>query len=117
MYFRSELSVHPFDFDRVHAFLEYWGLINYGLTIMNIHKPSRLVQPYTDAHNMTLTEDTVGDIQPAEPLRKSHKHGTGAHMLDLLSDSDDLDDDRSLMSPSSANISAAKLTDAEGMTI
>ena len=77
----------------------------------------RVLRHHSSVILPTLTEDTVGDVQPAEPLRKSHKHGTGAHMLDLHSDSEDLDDDRSLMSPTSANVSAAKSTDAEGMTI
>lgn len=90
-------------------------MINYGLSIMNVHKPSRLVLPHTDAHYMSLYEDAGGSIQPAEPLRRSHKHGTGAHLLNMESDDEDtVTDHVGLSSPTALKPPGDKTTEGRG---
>ena len=75
---------------RVHAFLEHWGLINYGLTILNTHKPSRLILPHTNAHFFTLSETNTG-LHPAEPLRSVHHISSGEHCVSFHSDDEHLE--------------------------
>jgi len=77
---------------RVHSFLEYWGLINYGLSIVNNHKPSRLILPHTDAHFFALSETKTG-LHPAESLRSSHKRNMADHCVDFNYDGNDTADD------------------------
>ncbi|XP_067936073.1 SWI/SNF complex subunit SMARCC2-like [Watersipora subatra] len=77
---------------RVHAFLEHWGLINYGLTITNIHKPSRLLLPHTNAHFFTLSETDSG-THPAEPQRPMHYRSSGEHCVSFRMEETDSSQD------------------------